>query len=118
MSVARSVLEAPVTPLLQARVADAADRHDEPILTADQIQGNILPGFSKDFQTLLFLNIDDPSAFAGWFGRMVPRIATLEFVLSFNRLFQGHPQTAGRRNRHDPGNMDQHCVFVRWPQET
>jgi Dyp-type peroxidase family len=87
MSASRPVLEAPAAPLLALRAADRK-RQNEPNLDVDQIQGNIFPGFSKDFQTLLFLNINDPVAFAGWLGRLLPRIATLEFVLAFNRLFK------------------------------
>jgi Dyp-type peroxidase family len=57
-------------------------------LAVDQIQGNIFPGFNKDFQTLLFLRISDSAAFAGWLGAFVPRIATLGLVLGFNRIFK------------------------------
>src|SRR6266849_9247504 len=87
MSPAQPVLESPQPPLLQMP-AEQEGRDGEPILAADQIQGNIFPGFSKDFQTLLFLRIDDPTAFAGWVSRLIPRIATMEFVVEFNRLFK------------------------------
>jgi Dyp-type peroxidase family len=65
------------------------DRAAEPVLDIDQIQGNIFPGFSKDHQTLLFLRIDEAAAFRRWLGRILPRIATTEFVLAFSRLFKG-----------------------------
>jgi len=63
-------------------------REHEPILASDQIQGNIFPGFSKDFQTLLFLRITNAARFALWLGEFIPRIATLGRVLGFNRLFK------------------------------
>jgi hypothetical protein len=48
-----------------------AGRHDpshpavpaEPVLDIDEIQGNILGGFTKDFQTMLFLEITDVAEF-------------------------------------------------------
>jgi Dyp-type peroxidase family len=52
----------------------------------DQIQGNIFPGFLKDFQTLLFLQIVDAPKFRKWLGSLIPRIATMEMVVAFNRL--------------------------------
>jgi Dyp-type peroxidase family len=61
-------------------------RSNEEVFAVDQIQGNIFPGFLKDFQTLLFLQITDPAAFAQWLKRLLPRIATMEMVVAFNRL--------------------------------
>jgi Dyp-type peroxidase family len=66
----------------------------EPVLDVDEIQGNVLPGFSKDHQTLLLLNIVDPAAAGRWLGRLVPHIATLREVHDFKRLFE---QTRQRR---------------------
>jgi Dyp-type peroxidase family len=74
------------------------DPADEPRLAVDDIQGNVLAGFNKDQQTLLFLRMprgDDgePSAetveeFRAWLGRLVPFVATTAEVLAFNRLFK------------------------------
>ncbi len=63
-------------------------RENEPQLAIDQIQGNILPGFNKDHQTLLFLRIDDPQSFAKWLKDFQRCVATVEEVLAFNRLFK------------------------------
>lgn len=89
--------EAPAPPPLRAQqVAEERSRHDESFLVADQIQGNILPGFSKDFQTLLFLQIEEPKHFAAWLGELIPRVATLEWVLGFNRLYKSIRFQEGR----------------------
>ena len=63
-------------------------RRKEPRLRSAQIQGNIVPGFLKDFQSMLFLRITDPRAFCIWLCELIPRIATLEEVAVFNRLFK------------------------------
>jgi Dyp-type peroxidase family len=60
----------------------------EPRLAVDQIQGNIFPGFKKDFRTLLFLKIVAPKHFKPWLASLVPFIATTEDVLAFNRLYK------------------------------
>jgi len=84
--------EAPA-PLLVAPATDASDQSypdalSEPVLDVDQIQGNILAGFSKDHQTLLFLKITDATTCKQWLKTIIPFIATLEEVLAFNRLFK------------------------------
>jgi Dyp-type peroxidase family len=79
--------EAPAASPLAVATVPAA-RADEPVLALDQIQGNIFPGFNKDHQTLLFLRIDDASAFTGWLADFVRTVATTEDVLAFNRLFK------------------------------
>jgi len=61
---------------------------NEPILDADNIQGNILAGFSKDNQVLIFLQIDDVGLFRAWLFPQVAFIASLKEVLTFNRLFK------------------------------
>jgi Dyp-type peroxidase family len=81
--------EAPAPSPLQPKTEAAQPGRDgEPTLAADQIQGNIFPGFNKDFQTLLFLRIADPAAFAGWLQGFIPQVATLDVVLPFNRVFK------------------------------
>jgi Dyp-type peroxidase family len=64
------------------------DAHDEPLLDVKNIQGNIVAGFNKDFQTLLFLRIDDVRSFKAWLADFAPLVATAEEVLAFNRLFK------------------------------
>jgi hypothetical protein len=48
-------------------------RRGEPILEMENIQGNVVAGFRKDFQTLLFFRIDDAKARFGavWFVQRV-----------------------------------------------
>jgi Dyp-type peroxidase family len=67
----------------------------EPILNLRNIQGNIIGGFNKDYQTMLFLRLrrdEDQAAhvenFRRWLAIFVPFIATSEEVLAFNRLFK------------------------------
>jgi len=67
-------------------------RQHEPMLDVANIQGNVLPGFNKDFQAFLFLKIvdesDDRAYFRAWLRQIVPLIATTEQVLAFNRLYK------------------------------
>jgi Dyp-type peroxidase family len=68
----------------------------EPELDVDEIQGNVVPGFLKDFQMMLFLEITDSAACKLWLAPLVPRIATTEEVLAFNRLFKAIRRRRGR----------------------
>jgi Dyp-type peroxidase family len=61
---------------------------NDPALAVEQIQGNILAGFNKDNQTLIFLDISDPKLFKPWLRAITPFVATTEEVLQFNRLFK------------------------------
>jgi Dyp-type peroxidase family len=91
------VREAPTVALLAANGTSSArpDAHDEPLLDVKNIQGNIVAGFNKDFQTLLFLRIDDVPSFKAWLAGFARLVATAEEVLAFNRLF--------KRTRHRRG---------------
>jgi Dyp-type peroxidase family len=88
----RFAREAPAPPLEQPAVAgpEPSRPHvpDEPVLAMKQIQGNIVVGFNKDFQTLLFLEIVNVSDFKRWLRALVPFIASASEVLAFNRLFK------------------------------
>jgi Dyp-type peroxidase family len=64
------------------------DASGEDLLNIDNIQGNILAGFNKDFQTLLFLKITDVQEFKQWLKDLTPFVATTAEVLTFNRLFK------------------------------
>jgi Dyp-type peroxidase family len=90
------VREAPAVPLTAPTGTNPArpDASNEPILHLSNIQGNIVAGFNKDFQTLLFLRIDDSALFKPWLVRLEPLIATADEVLAFNRLFK---RTRNRR---------------------
>src|SRR5579883_467282 len=76
-------------PLVGSQVsAPETPTPDEPVLRVNNIQGNILGGFNKDYQTLLFLEIENPEAFKRWLKIQIPFIATVSEVLAFNRLFK------------------------------
>jgi Dyp-type peroxidase family len=61
-----------------------------------QIQGNILGGFNKDYQTFLFLKFNHPDKARGWVGSIIPEIATSKEVKAFNALFKVLKQRSGR----------------------
>ena len=84
------VREAPFPVPLQLEVDDPSHPPvpEEPVLAVDQIQGNILAGFTKDFQTLIFLQIDQADDFKLWLAAQIDFIATTAEVLAFNRLFK------------------------------
>lgn len=73
----------------------------EPVLDLDDIQGNILAGFNKDYQTFLFLRIDDRAGAKAWLRSMAPRISNTAEVLAFNRLFRAMRAARG----HDPHGL-------------
>ncbi|MCY7452844.1 Dyp-type peroxidase [Bacillus altitudinis] len=60
----------------------------EPVLEAEEIQGNILAGFNKDFQHFLFFEITQPRLAKGWIRYIQPQISSLKEVVSFNHLYQ------------------------------
>jgi Dyp-type peroxidase family len=70
----------------------------EPLLETEEIQGNILAGFNKDYQTLLYLNIHDVEVAKAWLRVFATCVATLEEVLAFNRLFRAMK----KRRRDEP----------------
>src|SRR5258708_5333641 len=88
MVISHQVLEAPALGPMQLSSEADEGRDTEPVLAADQIQANIFPGFSKDNQTLLFLRITDPKAFAVWIGDFIPFVATTERVLPVRRVIK------------------------------
>ncbi len=52
------------------------------------IQGNIIGGFNKDYQTFLFLKFNNPEKGREWLQHIAPLISTSEEVLAFNKLFK------------------------------
>src|SRR5262245_26909525 len=92
------VREAPF-PALDCRGFSAVqpDAKNEDVINIKNIQGNILAGFNKDFQTLLFLRIIDPREFREWLKELVPFVATTAEVLAFNRVFK---EIRARRKSH------------------
>ncbi|MBN3886458.1 MAG: Dyp-type peroxidase [Nostoc sp.] len=69
---------------------------NDPILNVNNIQGNILGGFNKDYQALLFLEIENPNAFKHWLESQIKFIATASEVIAFNRLFKSSKERRGR----------------------
>jgi len=88
--------EAPARSILTPGTSDPAfpdvgdpDRPNfEPVLDINNIQGNVIGGFNKNFQTLLILTIEDKGEFKRWLKTQVPFISTAAEVLAFVRLFK------------------------------
>jgi Dyp-type peroxidase family len=88
MMIKKPAREAPSTSLESQANASHPAVPNEPVLAVKNIQGNIIGGFNKDFQTLIFLKIVNISHFKEWLSSLIPFIATAEEVLAFNRLFK------------------------------
>jgi Dyp-type peroxidase family len=86
----QTIREAPRPPLLQGTKDDPTrpPAPKEPVLAVQNVQGNILAGFNKDHQTLLFLKIQNVADFRRWLGELIPFVATTSEVLTFNWLFK------------------------------
>lgn len=84
------VREAPAPEAVHGQARDPSHPPvpDEPILDVDNVQGNILGGFSKDHQAFLFFTIDDTAPFRTWLKCFVPFVSTSGEVIAFNRLFK------------------------------
>jgi Dyp-type peroxidase family len=90
MTDSQQAREAPVKTILAPLANDPAfpDASDEPVLDVNNIQGNIIGGFNKDFQSLLILEIEGKEEFKRWLKTQVPFISTASEVLAFVRLFK------------------------------
>ena len=53
------------------------DNDLEPVLDVNDIQGNIIPGFNKDHETLLFFEIVETSQAKKWVGLVSSQVSTL-----------------------------------------
>ncbi|GAA2399638.1 Dyp-type peroxidase [Actinomadura vinacea] len=53
----------------------------EPVLDADEIQGNIVPGFLKPHMAVAAFTIADPAEARRWFARIAPSVTTLARVM-------------------------------------
>jgi Dyp-type peroxidase family len=64
----------------------------EEILRISNIQGNVVPGFNKDFQAFIFLRLVEADGdlwrFRRWLQVMLPFISTSKQVLAFNQLYK------------------------------
>lgn len=70
---------------------------DFPVLrNSDQIQGNVLAGFRKDRQQLLFVNFAGNSTAArNWLSALLPIVATTAQVATFNAAFSAARSAGG-----------------------
>ena len=77
----------------------------EDVLEVDEIQGNSLAGFRKDFQRFLFFAMDRSDAGAAamraWLRTIAPSVSTLAQVHGFNQRFRA----ARRRQGREPVNL-------------
>lgn len=64
------------------------DGLEEPLLDINEIQGNSLPGFNKDYQRFLFFDIVEPVLAKRWLSYWTPYVSTAQEVIQFNRLYQ------------------------------
>jgi Dyp-type peroxidase family len=60
----------------------------DPQLDVANIQGNVLAGFNKDHQRLIFFQFDEVDRARRWLSTIVDEVATTEEVLAFNELFR------------------------------
>ncbi|MEH2155119.1 Dyp-type peroxidase [Nostoc sp.] len=91
--------EAPASETLEGQQTNTffhSPAPNDPILNVNNIQGNILGGFNKDYQALLFLEIENPNAFKHWLESQIKFIATASEVIAFNRLFKSSKERRGR----------------------
>jgi Dyp-type peroxidase family len=81
--------------------AEPADRRvDEPVFDDEalsDVQGNVLPGFNKPHQELLFLRFAEPAGARRLLGRLAPRLTTMGEVLQFRRAFREQRRRLGVR---------------------
>jgi Dyp-type peroxidase family len=61
---------------------------EEPVLRMEDIQGNIVAGFNKPFQRLLYFHIVDAAAFRLALAELVPLVARADHVLDSNRTIR------------------------------
>ena len=64
-----------------AQTGHGSDAPAEPTLDADEIQGNIIPGFMKPRLGLIALRIGEPKAARAWTKALVPSVTTLADVM-------------------------------------
>jgi Dyp-type peroxidase family len=67
---------------------DHSAEPQDPKLDLANIQGNVLAGFNKDHQRLLFFRVGDGDQARRWLSTLVGETATSEEVVAFNDLFR------------------------------
>jgi Dyp-type peroxidase family len=73
---------------------DGSDEARDPRVNLANVQGNVLAGFNKDHQRLLFFQFGDGASARRWLATIIDETATSEEVLAFNDLFR---RTRSRR---------------------
>jgi Dyp-type peroxidase family len=68
--------------------SDESEGAADPEIRHANIQGNVLAGFNKDHQRLLFFRLGDAGRARAWLATIVDETATSEEVLAFNDLFR------------------------------
>lgn len=68
----------------------------EPVLNVNDIQGNIIPGFNKDHQSLLFLGIVDTKQARKWIASVSSHISTLYEVQNFKNVYESEKARLGQ----------------------
>ena len=76
--------------------------NQEPILELDSIQGNIIPGFKKDSQHFIFLQVVDSALARPWLKSLAPRLSSSTEVRDAHALWK---KMRAKLN-HDPDNLD------------
>lgn len=67
---------------------DEATGAADPSLALDNIQGNVIGGFNKDFQRFVFFRVGARRRARRWLAGLVDDVATSAEVLAFNDLFR------------------------------
>jgi Dyp-type peroxidase family len=79
-------------PIATTRMAGAAqvDQPGEegPSIDLAEVQGNVLGGFNKDHQRLLFFRVGDRARARAWLAGLVDDVATARETVAFNDLFR------------------------------
>ena len=87
-----------VGPVLGSRAAGAvgaALATDDVALALDDIQGNVLAGFNKDHQALLFVVFSSPAAGRAFVAGAARSVASVDEVAAFNGAFRSSVARAG-----------------------
>ena len=79
-----------------APAAVTTDAEKEPLLNMEEIQGNILSGFNKDFQTFLFYRITAVEAAREWLRSFQDAISYESAVHAFNEKFRERRVAEGK----------------------
>lgn len=69
-----------------AAAADGEPHFDERL--RKRIQGNIIPGFNKDYQHFLFYRLGNLKGAKAWLRWIAPLISSMDEVLAFNRMYR------------------------------